>query len=83
MRKVLGLVAIHLAALALALPAVAVEHGAPVLSRIVTSGKLRIGMTGDQPPLNVMSRSGQLIGMEVDLANLLASSMQVDLVIVQ
>jgi polar amino acid transport system substrate-binding protein len=67
----------------LASPAVAVEPGSPDLSRIVKSGKLRVGMTGDQPPLNVMSRSGQLIGMEVDLANLLASSMQVDLEIVQ
>ena len=55
----------------------------PVLARIVENGELRVGMSGDQAPLNMKSKSGQMIGMEVDLAALLASSMQVDLEIVQ
>jgi polar amino acid transport system substrate-binding protein len=83
MRRILARVAVVLAVLALSTPAMAAEHGSPVLSRIVESGKLRVGMTGDQPPLNVKSKAGEIIGMEADLANLLASSMQVDLEIVQ
>jgi polar amino acid transport system substrate-binding protein len=83
MRRFLGLIIVVGVALAFVQPAVAAEHGSPVLSRIVKSGKLRVGMTGDQPPLNVKSKSGQVIGLEADLANLLASAMQVDLEIVQ
>ena len=83
MRKILGLVAICFVALALALPAAAAEDRSPVLAQIVKSGKIRVGMSGDQAPLNVKSKSGEIIGLEADLANLLASSMQVDLEIVQ
>ncbi len=53
------------------------ETASPVLSRIVKSGELRVGMSGNQPPLNAKSRSGELIGLEVDLATLLANSMGV------
>jgi len=53
------------------------ETASPVLSRIVKSGELRVGMSGNQPPLNAKNRSGELIGFEVDLAMLLASSMGV------
>lgn len=55
----------------------------PVLARVVKTGTLRVGMSGDQPPLNMLSKSGEVIGMEVDLASLLASSMHVKLEIVQ
>jgi polar amino acid transport system substrate-binding protein len=51
------------------------DAASPVLSRIVKSGELRVGMSGSQPPLNVKSRSGELIGLEVDLATLLADAM--------
>lgn len=54
-----------------------------VLDRIAESNTLRVGMSGSQPPFNVMNRDGDLIGMEVDLANLLASAMGVELKIVQ
>ena len=79
LRSILGL----LASLALALGAGSAalaagdETASPVLSRIVKSGELRVGMSGNQPPLNVKSRSGELIGLEVDLAILLANAMQV------
>lgn len=56
---------------------------APVASRIVDSGKLRVGMSGNQPPYNMMSESGHLIGFEVDIANMIAGAMGVDLVLVQ
>ena len=35
-------------------PALAAQAAdAPVLSRIVKTGKLRVGMSGDQPPMNM------------------------------
>jgi polar amino acid transport system substrate-binding protein len=49
----------------------------PVLERIVRTGKIRVGMSGDQAPLNMKSRSGELIGFEVDLMRLMAQSMGV------
>lgn len=55
----------------------------PVLSRIVESGTLRVGMSGSQPPLNFRGRSGEMLGMEVDLARALASSMEAELQIVR
>ena len=48
-----------------------------VLDGIVERGEIRVGMTGNQPPLNVKSKSGDLIGYEVDLVNILADSMGV------
>jgi ABC-type amino acid transport substrate-binding protein len=62
-----------------AAPALAGE----VLDRIVERGEIRVGMSGNQPPLNVKSKSGGLIGMEVDLVELLAGSMGVKATIVQ
>ncbi len=51
---------------------------APVLERIVQSGELRVGLSGDQPPFNAKDRDGHLIGLEVDLANLLAGALRVE-----
>ncbi len=51
---------------------------APVLERIVQSGTLKVGMSGDQPPYNAKDRDGELMGLEVDLANLLALAMRAD-----
>ena len=51
---------------------------APVLERIVQSGKLKVGLSGDQPPLNAKGRDGQLMGLEIDLANLLAGAFRVE-----
>jgi polar amino acid transport system substrate-binding protein len=48
-----------------------------VLDGIVERGEVRVGMTGSQPPLNVKSKSGKLIGYEVDLVEILAESMGV------
>ena len=49
----------------------------PVLQRIVATGTIRVGMSGDQAPLNMKSRSGELIGFEVDLVQMMAQSMGV------
>jgi polar amino acid transport system substrate-binding protein len=48
------------------------------LGRIVDSGQLRVGMTGEQPPLNMTSRNGELFGLEVALVRVLAQSMGVE-----
>ena len=49
----------------------------PVLNRIHQSGILRVGMSGDQPPFNAKTRSGQIVGIEPDLANALATGLGV------
>ncbi len=55
----------------------------PVLARIVKSGKVRVGMSGSQPPLNFRGKDGEMMGFEVDIANGLATLMGVELEIVQ
>ncbi len=37
------------------------------LQRILDSGELRIGLSGNQPPLNMTDKNGEIIGLEVDL----------------
>jgi polar amino acid transport system substrate-binding protein len=69
--------------LALALLPLSQVWAGDVLDRIAKTNTLRVGMTGTQPPFNVTNRDGELIGMEVDLANLLASAMGVELEIVE
>jgi polar amino acid transport system substrate-binding protein len=68
-------------AVALCLPVSALgagEPGSPGIARIVKSGVLRVGMSGGQPPLNVRNKQGQIIGLEADLAQILASTMGVE-----
>jgi len=69
--------------LALAMLPLSNSWAGEVLDRIAKTNTLRVGMTGSQPPFNVTNRDGQIIGMEVDLANVLASAMGVELDIVE
>ncbi|MGI9291545.1 MAG: transporter substrate-binding domain-containing protein [Gammaproteobacteria bacterium] len=55
----------------------------PVLQRIAKTETLRVGMTSEQPPFNFTNRDGRIIGLDVDLAGLLAGAMQVKLEIVE
>ena len=48
------------------------------LQHILDRGELRVGLTGDQPPLNMMDKNGEIIGLEVDLMNALTQSMGMD-----
>jgi polar amino acid transport system substrate-binding protein len=49
---------------------------APIrLQRILDRGELRIGLSGNQPPLNMTNKNGDIIGLEVDLMKALAQSM--------
>jgi polar amino acid transport system substrate-binding protein len=75
-RSVLLFVAVLLAAGLVAGRAQAAD--APVLERIVRTGELRVGLSGDQPPFNAKDRDGKLMGLEVDLANLLAGALRVE-----
>lgn len=53
-------------------------HHAPrsrPLAAILDRGELRVGISGDLPPLNMKNRKGEWIGLEVDIASALAHSM--------
>ena len=53
------------------------------LTRITESGELRVGLSGEQPPLNMTARNGEIIGLEVALVRVLAQSMGVEAVLVK
>ena len=53
------------------------------IKKITKSGVIKIGMTGDQPPFSMEAKDGTLMGFEVDLAELLAESMNLKLEIVR
>ena len=80
-------IAVLLAALGLAAPLVSAPAPAasdsPILSRILSSGTLRVGMSGGQPPLNFRSKKGELLGLDVDLARALSGLMKLELRIVE
>jgi ABC-type amino acid transport substrate-binding protein len=48
------------------------------LARIVDTGELRVGTSGEQPPLTMTARSGEPLGLDVALARVLAKSMGVE-----
>ena len=54
-----------------------------IIDNIIKNKELRVGMTGSQPPYAMESVDGELIGYEVDLANLIATEIGVELNIVQ
>jgi polar amino acid transport system substrate-binding protein len=49
----------------------------PVLDRILSQGELRVGMSGDMPPLNMITKEDKLIGLDADLAAIIANAMGV------
>lgn len=64
--------------LALCLPAAA----GPVLDGIKKSKEIKVGMDPTYPPLAVRTKTGKIIGFEVDLAGMLASALGVKLKLV-
>ena len=83
MFKIRSLVTMGLLALsAMVVSTTAAAQDGATLDRVVANGELRVGMSGNQAPFNMMSRTGSLMGLEVDLANILAAAMQVELNIV-
>jgi polar amino acid transport system substrate-binding protein len=81
-RRILKLLLGLMAVLPLSATFAASTEQAPVLSRISDSGTLRVGMSAGQPPFNVTNRDGKIIGLDVDLAGLLARALGVELEIV-
>lgn len=51
----------------------------PVLDRILSRGELKVGMSGDMPPLDMLTKEDKLIGLDADLAAMVAAAMGVKL----
>ena len=49
------------------------------LRRVIDFQVLRVGMSGNQPPMNMTTREGGLMGFDVDMAQALAMAMRVKL----
>jgi polar amino acid transport system substrate-binding protein len=52
---------------------------APVLDRILAKKELVVGTASDMPPLNMTLKDGKIVGMEVDIATMMANSIEVKL----
>lgn len=50
-----------------------------IMDRILKNGKLVVGITGTQPPLNVTTKDGKIIGFDADIANAISANLGVDL----
>ena len=68
---------ISILASALAFTFVTASTAGPVLDRIMQRGELRVGIAGNQPPLNATTKSGEIIGLDADISRLLAGNMGV------
>jgi polar amino acid transport system substrate-binding protein len=51
----------------------------PVLDRIIAKKELTVGTAASMPPLNMTTKNGEIIGMEMDLARFFANAMEVKL----
>jgi polar amino acid transport system substrate-binding protein len=52
------------------------------LQHILESKQLLVGLSGNQPPLNMRNKSGEMIGLEVDVIDALAESMGLEATLV-
>ena len=50
----------------------------PIFDDILKKGQLVVGITGDQAPLNVTSKDGEIIGFDADLARAIAKGMNLN-----
>ncbi len=76
MRKVSGGVVL---AIALFLTFMQPALAGPVMDRILKKGELVVGTTGEQPPLNAVAKNGDIIGMDADIARIIAKTLEVRL----
>jgi polar amino acid transport system substrate-binding protein len=51
----------------------------PVLDRIMAKGQLVVGTSGEQPPMTVTTKNGDLIGLDIDIARAMAQGLGVDI----
>jgi ABC-type amino acid transport substrate-binding protein len=85
MRFVRALVVCVICAGLAACQAILGRDPAPVetrLQRITAREKLRVGLSGDQPPLNMRTKQGEIVGLEVDLIRALADAMGLEVELV-
>jgi polar amino acid transport system substrate-binding protein len=59
-------------------PTFAVD-GAPVMTRIQERGKLILGTSGNMPPMSQKLDSGDVVGLDIDMGQVMANAMGVDL----
>lgn len=52
-------------------------NGQDIINKIIESGELRVGMSGDQPPFSMTATDGSLFGLDVDMAKGLANNIGV------
>ena len=82
-RLVAMLVAVGLVAGSAQLAMAAGGTVSSVLDRIQAKKELVVGTAADMPPLNMTTKEGQIIGLEVDIASLFAAGMGVKLTLKQ
>ena len=51
----------------------------PVLDRIQGKKELVVGTAASMPPFNMTTKDGKIVGLEIDLAQIIAGAMQVKL----
>lgn len=71
------LIFVFVLALALSFTFITDASAGTVLDRILKKGELVVGTTGTQPPLNAKTKTGKIIGLDADIARLIASNMEV------
>lgn len=49
----------------------------PALERIIKKGELMVGTSGHQPPMTAVTRKGEIIGFDADIAKAMAAAMNV------
>jgi polar amino acid transport system substrate-binding protein len=49
------------------------------LRQMLESGELRVGLTGDQAPLNMVDKDGEILGLEAEVVQALAESIGLEL----
>jgi polar amino acid transport system substrate-binding protein len=54
-----------------------VATAGPVLERIVKRGELIVGTAGTMPPLNMTTKTGEIIGLDADISKAMANAMGV------
>ena len=70
---------VHLTFVCLFAVLVAVNATAgPALDRIMKRGELIVGTSGQQPPMTVTAKSGEIIGLDIDMAKAMAEGLGVD-----
>ena len=62
---------------ALLLMTVNIAAAGRAMDKILKKGELVVGITGTQPPLNVIDKGGKIIGYDADIARLIAMNLGV------